>query len=104
MAKRDDAQDTLLALNTSLNAMNMGANLNQQQELALHKKHIQALWRHIERLEKFIKATPDGLQLKADRSEILLLKNGGIIIDGTRIHLKVPKNDQLMTSSGTMKA
>jgi len=104
MAARDDMQDKLLDLNTAFNSINMGLNLGQQQALELHKKHIQALWRHIEKLEKVIKITQDGVRIKVDRSEILILKNGGIILDGTRIHLKVPKNDQLITSQGTMKA
>ncbi len=104
MPKRDDLQDKLLGFNMTMNNINTSVNSWQAQELELHKKHIQALWRHIERLEDVIKITQDGVRIKVDRSEILILKNGGIILDGTRIHLKVPKNDQLITSQGTMKA
>jgi hypothetical protein len=80
----------------------LGTNARQAVELAEHKKHIQALWRHIERLEKFIKPTSEGLMIKVDRSEILIMKNGAILLDGRIITLKVPNRMKMMTSSGDL--
>ena len=102
MSKRDDQQDTRLAVGMQLDMLNMGVNASQAQEIALHKKHIQALWHHIERLERYIEATSDGLRIKVDRSEILIRKNGVILIDGQLITLKVPNNTKMITSAGDM--
>ena len=74
----------------------MTMSASQQEQLAHHRKHIQALWRHIERLEKVVQLIPEGVKIKTGMSEILVLKNGGIILDGQRILLKTPGKDQLL--------
>lgn len=96
MTSRDDQQDAMAGVNLNLNSFNMSVNASQQEQLAHHKKHIQALWRHIERLEKVVQLIPEGLKIKIGMSEILVLKNGGIILDGQRILLKTPGKDQLL--------
>jgi hypothetical protein len=102
MSARDDLQDQGIATSLNLNMLNTTINMSQQEELALYKKHIRALWHHVERLEKFIQVMPDGIKIKAEMSELLLLKNGGVILSGNRIYLSVPGNGQLITSGGTM--
>lgn len=96
MVSRDDQQDAMAGVNLNLNSFNMSVNASQQEQLAHHKKHIQALWRHIERLEKVVQLIPEGVKIKTGMSEILVLKNGGIILDGQRILLKTPGKDQLL--------
>ena len=96
MVSRDDQQDAMAGVNLNLNTLNMTVNMSQQEQLAHHRKHIQALWRHIERLEKVVQLIPEGVKIKTGMSEILVLKNGGIILDGQRILLKTPGKDQLL--------
>ncbi|HKA73053.1 MAG TPA: hypothetical protein VKE26_14680 [Xanthobacteraceae bacterium] len=57
-------------------------------------KLVHILWKEVERLEGVIRVVPEGLKVKSGRSEILVLKNGGIILNGLRISLETPgKND-----------
>jgi len=53
-------------------------------------KLVHILWKDAERLESIVQVIPEGLRIKAGISEILVLKNGGIMIDGQRIRLKTP--------------
>jgi hypothetical protein len=90
MAPRDDMND-LDNLNLKFNNANLSINLSQAETLEYHKKHIRALWHHIERLEQIIQIIPEGVKIKTGMTEILVLKNGGIILDGQRILLKTPR-------------
>ena len=91
MSTRDDGQDAMLEINSDLSLMNTQMNLTQQQDIALHKKHIQALWRHVQRLEKLIQGIPEGIKIKSGSSEILVLNNGGLILSSQRMLLKTPQ-------------
>lgn len=102
MTKRDDLQDQALGWTVAMSAQTLSTNARQAMELAEHKKHIQALWRHIEKLEKFIKPTAEGLMIKVDQAEILIMKNGAILLDGRIITLKVPNRIKMMTSNGDL--
>jgi len=53
-------------------------------------KLVHILWKEVESLERFVKVIPEGLQIKAGFSEILVLKNGGIRIGGQRVLLTSP--------------
>jgi len=71
-----------------------GLRPSLESEVARLTKLVHILWKEVERLEGIIRVTPDGLQIKSGRSEILVLKNGGIILNGLRISLETPgKND-----------
>ena len=81
----------------TLKSMGPEAKIEALQKQVTHlTKLVHILWKEAERLEKLVHITPDGLRIKSGRSEILVLKNGGIILDGHRIHLKTPGKDQLM--------
>jgi hypothetical protein len=67
-----------------------------QQEVTRLTKLVHILWKEAERLEKHVQVTPDGLRIKSGMSEVLVLTNGGIILNGHRIHLKTPGKDELM--------
>ena len=58
-------------------------------------KLVHILWKEVERLEGIIQVIPEGLRIKSGASEVLVLKNGGIILNGLRVHLKTPGKDQL---------
>jgi hypothetical protein len=81
----------------AMKSMGPEAKVEGLQKQVTHlAKLVHILWKEAERLEKIVQITPDGLRIKSGRSEILVLKNGGIILDGHRIHLKTPGKDQLM--------
>ena len=67
-----------------------------QKEVTRLTKLVHILWKEAERLESHVQVTPDGLHIKSGMSEILVLRNGGIIINGHRILLKTPGKDQLL--------
>ena len=76
MITRDTLQDLSSA---SINA-------SQDAQLAHHKKHIQVLWNHIERLEQFITAQGDGsVRIAVGNTSITLKKNGEITLKGQDI-------------------
>jgi hypothetical protein len=65
------------------------ANMSQDQQLAYHKRHIQVLWNHIERLEEFISTQRDGsITIAVGQASITLKKNGDISIKGNNIDIK----------------
>ena len=43
------------------------------------------LWKQVEKLESIVHVIPEGMQIKSGMSEVLMLRNGGIIIKGDRI-------------------
>ena len=67
-----------------------------QKQVAHLTKLVHILWKEAEQLEQIVKVTPDGLRIKSGLSELLVLRNGGIILEGHRIHLRTPGKDQLM--------
>jgi hypothetical protein len=69
---------------------------NLEAEVARLTKLVHILWREVEKLEGIIHVTRDGLQIKAGRSEILVLKNGAIVLNGISISLEVPGKQQLL--------
>lgn len=61
-------------------------NSEQDKTLALHRKHIRAIWSHLEKLEQFIHPRGDhALVLRAGDSQIILKKNGDVTIKGGNI-------------------
>ena len=67
-----------------------------QKQVAHLTKLVHLLWKEAEQLEKVVQVIPEGLRIKAGMSEVLVLKNGGIILEGMRIRLKTPGKDELM--------
>lgn len=65
-------------------------------EVARLTKLVHILWKEVEKLEGIVHVIPEGLKIKSGRSEILVLKNGGIILNGLRISLEVPGKTELM--------
>jgi hypothetical protein len=53
-------------------------------------KLVHILWKEAERLEQIVQVIPEGLRIKAGASEVLVLKNGGIMINGLRILVQTP--------------
>jgi hypothetical protein len=62
----------------------------QAAEIERLTKLVHILWKHMERLERRVQVIPEGLRIKTGMSEILVLKNGGIILDGHRILISTP--------------
>lgn len=59
---------------------------NDSQTLAYHRKHIQALWAHLERLERFITMHGDGsFSITVGQSTISLKKDGSVTVRGNHI-------------------
>lgn len=59
-------------------------------------KLVHILWKQVERLEQFIEVIPEGLRIKAGMSEVLVLRNGGILLEGQRIFIKTPGKSDFM--------
>ena len=61
-------------------------NAAQDAQIALHRKHIQALWRHIARLEEVITVSEHGeVIVQVGAAKIALKKNGDVTIRGQNI-------------------
>jgi len=58
-------------------------------------KLVHILWKEAERLESIVQVIPEGLRIKTGFSEVTVLRNGGIIISGQRIHLKSATKSEL---------
>ena len=71
-----------------------GASTDAQLEHLTKLVHI--LWKEVERLEQIVQVIPEGLRIKAGMSEILVLKNGGIILNGLRILMHTPAKDEFL--------
>jgi hypothetical protein len=80
----------------TLRQANLGQGKSLEAEVTRLTKLVHILWKEVERLEGIIHVIPEGLKIKSGRSEILVLKNGGIILNGLRISLEVPGKTELM--------
>jgi hypothetical protein len=74
----------------------IGAAAKPDPQIEHLTKLVHILWKQVERLEQFIEVIPEGLRIKAGMSEILVLKNGGILLESQRIFLKTPGKNELM--------
>ena len=92
-AIKDAKQEADAALVLSATNMVIEAGLAQKVERLTKLVHI--LWKEAEKLESYVKVIPEGLQIKADFSEILVLKNGGIRIAGQRVLVTAPGKSDL---------
>jgi hypothetical protein len=85
------------AIAAGVKAGSQEAQVAQLQKQVAHlTKLVHLLWKEAEQLEKVVQVIPEGLRIKAGMSEVLVLKNGGIILEGMRIRLKTPGKDELM--------
>ena len=79
----------------------LGAVGAASQQMALEAKVerltklVHILWKEAEKLESYVQVIPEGLRIKADFSEILVLKNGGIRIGGQRVYVTTPGKSDL---------
>lgn len=65
------------------------ADTRQDKALALHQKHIHALWSHLERLEECISVNRSGeLKLHFGTASITMKKSGEIHIKGANIKIE----------------
>ena len=78
----------------AVNEMNLFKGRSREEQLVHLTKLVHILWKELEKYEQVIKVIPEGLQIKAGMSEILVLRNGGIILDGQRILLNTPGKQQ----------
>ena len=92
-AIKDAKQEADAALVLSATNMAIEAGLAQKVERLTKLVHI--LWKEAEKLESYVKVIPGGLQIKADFSEIVVLKNGGIRIAGQRVLVTAPGKSDL---------
>jgi hypothetical protein len=67
-----------------------GPQTSLQDQVTHLTKVVHVLWKEVERLEQTVHLIPEGLQIKAGQSEVLVLKNGGILLNGLRINIKTP--------------
>jgi hypothetical protein len=82
---------------------NLVGNISQDQQLAYHKKHIQALWKHIERLEQFIEVSSGGsVAIKVGNAAIVMKRNGEITIKGHDINIEGFGNIRLRAASNVV--
>ncbi len=77
---------------------NATANMAQDKQLAYHKKHIQVLWNHIERLEELIDIKGGQVTIKNGDASVILKKDGTIVIKGRNI--SVEGNGRIDVKSG----
>lgn len=77
---------------------NLTANMAQDKQLAHHKKHIQVLWNHIERLEEVISIQGGQVTIKNGDASVVLKKDGTIMIKGRNI--SVEGNGRIDIKSG----
>jgi hypothetical protein len=68
----------------------LGPQTSLQDQVNHLTKVVHVLWKEVERLEQTVHLIPEGLQIKAGLSEVLVLKNGGIMLNGLRINIKTP--------------
>jgi hypothetical protein len=67
---------------------NATVNMAQDKQLAYHKKHIQVLWNHIERLEELISIEGGQVTIKHGDASVVLRKDGTIVIKGRNISVE----------------
>jgi hypothetical protein len=67
---------------------NLTANMAQDKQLAYHKKHIQVLWNHIERLERAIDVEDGQATIKLGEAAVILKKDGTVIIKGRNVRIE----------------
>jgi hypothetical protein len=80
----------------SNNLMGPAPAVSIDDKVAHLTKLVHILWKEVERLEQIVQVIPEGLRIKTGLSEILVLRNGGIILNGTRIHLRTLGKEELM--------
>lgn len=75
---------------------------DQDGQIKLHRKHIQAIWRHLERLEQAIEIDDgDEIKISVGDASITMKKDGSITIKGGEItidgsgHVKVKASRDL---------
>jgi hypothetical protein len=84
----DDLLAEHLLLNTALDIVNSKLDVAQSRELAYHKKHLQALWRHVQRLERVLSVGDGVVTLKTGDAALTLKKDGTITLKGKNIKVE----------------
>ena len=84
----DDGLANILMVNTALDTVNLKLDVAQSKELAYHKKHLQALWRHVQRLERVLEVGEGSVTLKTGDAVLSLKKDGTITLKGRNIKIE----------------
>ena len=72
----------------------------QDSQIKLHRKHIQAIWRHLEKLEQAIEIDAgDAVTIAVGDASITLKKNGNILIKGGEITIQGSRRINVKASS-----
>ncbi|HKG77678.1 MAG TPA: hypothetical protein VKA90_09325 [Beijerinckiaceae bacterium] len=92
MGKSLKLQDIARQSGTAAMVGDIAAGLvgNQAAQIERLTKLVHILWKHAEAMESIVQVIPEGLKIKTGQSEVLVLKTGGIILDGQRILLNTP--------------
>jgi len=69
---------------------------SEEQKVTQLIKLVHILWKELEKVDRIIQVIPEGLRIKCGQSEVLVLENGGIILNGLRIRLRTPGKEQLL--------
>lgn len=75
-------------LNSLFDLANAQVDAAQSKELAYHKKHLQALWRHVQRLESALDISKGETTLKCANASITLKVDGSIILKGRNLKIE----------------
>ena len=67
-----------------------GAPLSTEAQVERLTKLVHILWKDVHRLQQIVQVIPEGLRIQAGMFEVLILSNGGIILNGPRINISTP--------------
>ena len=73
----------------------VGAPVSTEAQVERLTKLVHILWKEVERLERIVQVIPEGLRIQTGMSEVLILSNGGIILNGQRINISTPGKGEL---------
>jgi hypothetical protein len=75
-------------VNISLMAAQMAVDVEQTEQLKLHQRHIQAIWRHLGQLEDAVDVDSGEITLSVGDASITLHKDGTVRIKGKDITIE----------------
>lgn len=67
---------------------NMRIDAGQQQLIDRLRRHVRALWRHVQRIESVLTSTENELMLTVGDASLVMKKDGTVLIEGRNITIK----------------